>query len=209
MQLRLSCRSASLHQLLCTDVLTFVLPDSETWHGRHWAWVNMSSSKPQVLGILWAFSYALWLSRECVTVCFSCFLTSLPWLPMLLFSLSCSRACWGGLNWAVTPPLWPGSSRDSENFCEKSWPCSPDPPLWHVLGERSLSDSSAGRVLCMQQCLYFTSLPPYCGTSLGVMLAPSGSALCLGWSSPSCSESTSPLICLQTYLDPGVPGSSP
>lgn len=124
------------------------------------------------------------------------------------FLLSCSRACWGSLNWAVTPSLWPGSSRGSENFCEKSWPCSPD-PLWHALGERSLSDSSAGRVLCMQQCLYFTSLPPYCGTSLGLTLAPSGSALCLGWSFSSCSESSSPLICLQTYLDPGVPGSSP
>lgn len=103
MQLRLSCRSASLHQLLCTDVLTFVLPDSETWHGRHWAWVNMSSSKPQVLGILWAFSYALWLSRECVTVCFSCFLTSLPWLPMLLFSLKLFKSLLGGSQLSSNP----------------------------------------------------------------------------------------------------------
>lgn len=188
---------------------TFVLPDLETWHGCHWAWVNLSSSKPQVLGILWAFSCALWLSREYVTVCFSCFLTSLPLLPMLLFSLKLFKSLLGesqlssnpiSLTWVLQRQwklLW-------EELTMFPWPSSLACSRREVL-EWQLS--GACPLYAAVPVLYLSS--PYCGTSLGLTLAPSGSALCLGWSFSSCSESSSPLICLQTYLDPGVRGSSP
>lgn len=68
-----------------------------------------------------------------------------------------------------------------------------------------MSDSSVGRVLCMQQCLYFTSLPPYSGTSLGLMLAPSGSALCLVSQVAVNLVALSPVskpILIQVYLGP-------